>query len=104
MQQSIEPNTLLSSEASNEEQVHDPMAIAPVDTSSKHAYEIMIHCHKKLVTALSTDVLSISGILLERKFISESVYNRMRLPTITEEERASDLVMSITKKIQLAPG
>lgn len=70
------------------------MAIAPVDTSSKHAYEIMIRCHKKLVTALSTDLLSISGILLERKFISESVYNRMRLRTITEEER--DIVQSLS--------
>ncbi len=94
-------HTLLSSEASNKEH---PMTVAPIDTSSKHAYEVMIRCHKKLVTALSTDILSISGILLAKKFISESVYNKMRLPTITEEERASDLVMSITKKIQLAPG
>ena len=60
-------HTLLSSEASNEEQVHDPMAIAPVDTSSRHAYEIMIRCHKKLVTALSTDILSISGKIPRKK-------------------------------------
>ena len=61
------------------------------------------HCHDKLVTALSNDLLSISGILLANEFISEEVHSKMLLPTATPEEKATDLVNALRRKIKLVP-
>ena len=72
-------------------QMHDsPMISASADTSSEPAYKAMIHCHDKLVIALSSDVLTISGILLANEFISEETHGKMRLTTLTQEEKATD--------------
>ena len=83
---------------------HDPMTSTFVDTSIEPAYKTMIHCHDKLVTALSTDILSMSGILLAKEFISEEVHSKMCLTTLTREEKATDLVIAIRKKIKLVPN
>ena len=80
------------------------MAIASVDGRSEHAHEAMIRCHDKLVTAISTDIISLSGILLAKDFISEEMQSKMLLHTLTSEEKATDLVGAIRKKIKLVPS
>ena len=70
---------------------------------SESAYKVIIHCHDKLVTALSTDILSISGILLAKEFISEETHSKMLLTTSTPKKKATDLVIAITEKIKLVP-
>ena len=82
--------------------IHDPLTSASV-YSSEPAYMAIKHGHDKLVTALSTNVLSISGILLANEFISEEVYSKMLLPTSTPEEKATDLVNALRRKIKLVP-
>jgi hypothetical protein len=78
---------------------------APSDDSLEHhAHEAMIHCHDKLVTALSTDILTISGILLAKEFISEEIQRKMLIHALTPEERAADLVGAIRAKIKLVPS
>ena len=76
---------------------------ASIDLRSVSAYKAIIHCHDKLVTALSTDILSISGILLAKEFISEETHSKMLLTTSTPKKKATDLVIAITEKIKLVP-
>ena len=71
---------------------------------SESAYKVIIRCHDKLVTALSTDILSISGILLAKEFISEETHSKMLLATSTPKKKATDLVIAITEKIKLVPN
>ena len=71
--------------------------------SSESAYKGMIHCHDKLVTALSTDILSMSGILVANEFVPAEISSKMLLPTLTPQEKATSLVIAITEKIKLAP-
>ena len=81
------------------------MTVASVqDGSSEHAHEAMIRCHDKLVTAISTDIISVSGTLLAKGFISEEMQSKMLLYTLTSEEKATDLVGAIRKKIKLVPN
>ena len=77
---------------------------ASIDLSSVSAYKAIIRCHDKLVTALSTDILSISGILLAKEFISEETHSKMLLTTSTPKKKATDLVIAITEKIKLVPN
>ena len=71
-------------------------------TSIAH-YKAIIRCHDKLVTALSTDILSISGILLAKEIISEETHSKMLLSSSTPKQKATDLVIAITEKIKLVP-
>ena len=71
---------------------------------SESAYKAIIRCHDKLVTALSTEILSISGILLAKEFISEETHSKMLLATSTPKKKATDLVIAITEKIKLLPN
>ena len=86
--------------SARDSQMHEPAA---VDTSSELAYRAMIHCHDKLVTALSTDVITISGTLLAREFIPSEISSKMLLPNFTEREKATILVNAITDRIKIAP-
>ena len=76
---------------------------ASIDLSSVSDYKAIIRCHDKLVTALSTDILSISGILLAKEFISEETHSKMLVTTSTPKKKATDLVIAITEKIKLVP-
>ena len=104
LNQSKVQNAMLPSHASaTDTQIHEPMASASIDTSSEPAYKAMIHCHDKLVTALSNDTLSISGILVANEFIPPELSSKMLLPTLTPQEKATRLIIAITEKIKVAP-
>ena len=77
---------------------------ASVDTSLEPAYKAIIHCHDKLVTALSTDILTISNILFAKEFIPDETFKKMLLPTLSQQEKATILAISITEKIKLVPS
>ena len=63
----------------------------------------MIQLHEKLVTAISTDVVNVAGILLSKEFISEEVEEKARLPSSTPKERATLLVTALRNKIKVTP-
>ena len=75
-----------------------------VDASLEPAYKAIIHCSDKLVTALSTDILSISGVLVAKEFIPAESSSKMLLPNLTPQEKATILVIAITEKIKLVPN
>ena len=102
-QSKVQNITLPSHASTRDSQMLEPMTSIAVDTSSESAYKTMIHCHDKLVTALSSDILSISGILVANEFIPPGVSSKMLLPTLTPQEKATSLVIAITEKIKLAP-
>lgn len=79
------------------------MNSASTDVSSEPAYKAIIGCHSKLVTALSSDILSISGKLVTNEFLSPDVMSKMLLQNLTPQEKATHLVLDITDKIKLAP-
>ena len=81
----------------------DTNASVDLRLSSESAYKAMIHCHDKLVTALSTDILSMSGILVANEFVPAEVSSKMFLSTLTPQEKTTSLVIAITEKIKLAP-
>ena len=56
------------------------------------------------MTALSTDILSISGILVAKEFVSAESSSKMLLPNLTAQEKATILVIAITEKIKLVPN
>ena len=85
-------------------QVHSvPMTTGSVGKSSGAAYKAMIRCHDKLVTAISPDVITISGILLAKEFIPSEISSKMLLPNFTPQEKATILVNAVTDKIKIAP-
>ena len=63
----------------------------------------MIQHHEKLVTAISTDVVNVAGVLLSNKFISEEVEEKARLPSSTPKERATFLVTALRNRIKVTP-
>ena len=75
-----------------------------VDASLEPAYKAIIRCHDKLVTALSTDILSISGILVAKEFVPAELSSKILLPNLTAQEKATILVIAITEKIKLVPN
>ena len=75
-----------------------------VDASLEPAYKQIIRCHDKLVTALSTDILTISNILFAKEFIPDETFKKMLLLTLSQQEKATILVIAITEKIKLAPN
>ena len=75
-----------------------------VDANLEPAYKAIIHCRDKLVTALSTDVLTISGVLVAKEFIPAESSSKMLLPNLTPQEKATILVIAITEKIKLVPN
>ena len=75
-----------------------------VDVSLEPAYKAIIHCRDKLVTALSTDIISISGVLVAKEFIPAESSSKMLLPNLTPQEKATILVIAITEKIKLVPN
>ena len=77
---------------------------ASVELSLEPTYKAIVHCHDKLVTALSTDILSISNILFAKEFIPDEMFKKMLLPTLSQQERATILVIAITEKIKLVPN
>ena len=104
-------NIMLCSDAStkdsaheNSQLMHDPITnVCDNIAISEPAYKTMIRCRDKLVTALSTDILSISGVLVANEFVPAEVSSKMLLPTLTPQEKATILVIAITEKIKLAP-
>ena len=78
VQTSASDNTLVAPQATS--------SSASIDASSEPTFKAIIHCHDKLVTALSTDILSISGILLANEFIPSEVSSRMLLPNLISQE------------------
>lgn len=83
--------------------MHDLVPSASTDTSSEPAYKAIIHSHDKLVTALSTDLLSITGILVANEFVPAEILNIMLSPS-TPQEKVTRLVIAITEKIKLVPS
>ena len=75
-----------------------------VHASLEPAYKAIIHCRDKLVTALSTDIISISGVLVAKEFIPAESSSKMLLPNLTPQEKATILVIAITEKIKLVPN
>ena len=90
--------------STNESRTHYPMICTSIDASVEPAYKAIIHCHDKLVTALSTDVLSISNTLFAKEFIPDETFKKMLLPTLPQQEKATILVIAITEKIKLVPN
>ena len=86
-------------------QTHHPISMtsAPFDAGLEPACKAIIHCHDKLVTALSNDILTISGVLVAKEFIPAESSSKMLLPNLTPQEKATMLVIAITKKIELVP-
>ena len=80
------------------------MTSTSVDASLEPPYKAIIHCHDKLVTALSTDILSISGVLVAKEFVPDESSSKMLLSNLTPKEKATSLVVAITDKIKLVPG
>ena len=76
---------------------------ASVVDSSEPAYKAMIHSHDKLVTAISTDIITMSGVLLAKEFIPFEMSSKMLLPNFTEREKATILVNAVTDRINVAP-
>ena len=73
------------------------------DTSRQPQSEAMTSCYSQLVTALSLDILNISGHLLAKGFITEDIHAKMLNKTDTEQERAHILATSLKDKIKVAP-
>ena len=63
----------------------------------------MTKCYIQLVSALSLDILNISGHLLAKEFITEDIHAKMLNKTATDLERAHILVTSLKDKIKVAP-
>ena len=95
-------HTNLSSEGISA--VTNASSSASVDVSLEPAYKAIIQCRDKLVTALSTDILTISGVLVAKEFIPAESSSKMLLPNLTPQEKATILVIAITEKIKLAPN
>ena len=89
--------------STNESRTHYPMTCTSIDASVEPVYKAIIRCHDKLVTALSTDVLSISNTLFAKEFIPDETFKKMLLPTLPQQEKATILVIAITEKIKLVP-
>ena len=90
--------------STNESRTHYPMTCTSIDASVEPVYKAIIRCHDKLVTALSTDVLSISNTLFAKEFIPDETFKKMLLPTLPQQEKATILVIAITEKIKLVPN
>ena len=98
--------SLTLSHSSHQQQhtkVKDEPASVP-NATSVDAYKAIIRCHDDLVTAISTDILTISGILVAKEFIPAESSSKMLLPNLTPQEKATSLVIAITKKIKLVPN
>ena len=63
----------------------------------------MTNCYTQLVTALSLDILNISGHLFAKEFITEDIHAKMLNIAPTEPEKAHILVTSLKNKIKVAP-
>ena len=66
-------------------------------------YKTLLACRDRLVTALSNDLISISGKLLANGIISEGTYAQILLPSSTPQEKATVLVNSIQGAIENNP-
>ena len=67
---------------SKKSEVHDQIVSASLDViRSEPAYKVMIHSHDKLVTALSTDLLSVTGVLVANEFVPAEILNEMLSPS-----------------------
>ena len=73
------------------------------DVSSEPVYKTLIRCHDKLVTALSTDILSISETLVANEFVPAELSGKMVIPSSTPQEKAIILVNAVIDKIKIAP-
>ena len=93
-----------STNDSESNQTHHPIIRAPIHTNLEPAHKAIIRCHDKLVTAFSTDILSISGALVAKEFIPAESSSKMLLPNLTPQEKATILVIAITEKIKLVPN
>ena len=92
-----------STNDSEQSQVPMTSTSGDVKLAIEPAYKAIVRCHDKLVTAFSTDILTISGVLVAREFIPPEISGKMLLPNLTPQEKATSLVSAITKKIKLDP-
>ena len=65
-------------------------------------YQTLIKCTPKLVSALSGSPLSIADELLARRFMSREVYQSLLVPSLTPDNVARQMVVSVTGAIQLS--
>ena len=76
---------------------------ASFDSSSEPVYKTLIRCHDKLVMALSTDILTISEVLVANEFVPAELSGKMVIPSSTPQEKAIILVNAVIDKIKIAP-
>ena len=92
------------SKVAERSQMHDPSLISTsVDANAEPAYKAMIHCHDMLVTAFSAEIITISGALFTKEFITDETRSKMLLPDSIPREKAAILVKGITDMIKISP-
>ena len=63
----------------------------------------MIECHAKLTSALASDIVKISGLLLSKQIISSAIQEKMLLSSFTEMEKASFLMGAVRLAAESSP-
>ena len=91
-------STLSLSDTSECYQSHDAIKVVPSDVE----IHTLTRCHDKMVNFFSTDPLKIADILLTEGFLTDDVYNTIRLNT-TPREKAAEIVSCIRNKIHISP-
>ena len=71
-------------------------------SEAQDPYKVMVHCHDKLVTALSSDPQSVANTLVAKGFIPPNISEIMHL-NIIPQEKATILVEAIRGQIKIAP-
>ena len=64
----------------------------------------MIECNDKLVTAFSSELISLSETLLAKELIAPNLKEQMSVHCDTDEVKASKLVEGVRKSIEIAPN
>ena len=70
---------------------------------SEPVHKTLIHFHDKIVTAFSTDILSISEELVANEFVPVELSEKMINPSSTSKEKAIILLNAVINKIKIAP-
>lgn len=72
-------------------------------SNNNKCYNAMITHHSKLVAAVTTEYLTLAGVLLSHEFISNEIHAEMLLPSSTPNKKATILVTAVTERIKIAP-
>ena len=64
-------------------------------------YQTLLRCTPKLVTALSGSPLSVADELLGKALISSEVYRSLLVSSLTPDNKAREMVVSVSSAVQL---